>query len=210
MPMPTIIIHVDGADLIAQLDERGWTQEAWTNLNGAICAHQAIRLCSPQPGDAYLIEQVAERQGWGTGWNDDRSTTEADVRGLLARGVDITDGGLADTFGPQWRAVVAVVRMAATLTPNESVALPFQDSGWYSTWRAASVAARHSARGSAWDAARAAAWGHVVARTAAGAVVVWDLASPEGPFTPALRDQLISPWLAAQPDLLDHIVEVEQ
>ena len=64
------MIHIDGTELIAQLDAHGWTQGDWQDDFGHICAHQAVRLCSPRPGDAHLIEQVADRQGWGTGWND--------------------------------------------------------------------------------------------------------------------------------------------
>ena len=59
------MIHIDGTELIAQLDEHGWAQGVWTASDGAICAHQAIRLCAPQPGDAHLIEAVATAQGWG-------------------------------------------------------------------------------------------------------------------------------------------------
>ena len=224
------VIHIDGAELIAQLDAHGWTQGYWTDDDGRICAHQAIRLCSPKPGDAMLIERVADRQGWGPDWNDDESTPEADVRALLARGVDVTDEMLADTFGPQWRAVVRLVRRAAaTLTADDVVRL---DTAWDAAWGAARDAARRAARraaarGAAWDAARGAAWdaargaaarnaawsagwsaGWSAVGDAALAIATWDLATDDGHFTPADRDLLIEPWLTIDPGIADDIVEV--
>ena len=170
---PTTIIHLDGALPLAILDERGWTQGDWTDNAGHVCAHQAIRLCEPQPGDAYLIEAVAQARGHGTDWNDDDDTTEADVREWLAAGIDVTDADLLATFGPQWRSVVEVIRRAAVLTADEADRLV-----------AARDAARAAAGAAAWDAAWDAAWG----------AVVWDLAAADGPFTLAHRDLLIGPW----------------
>ena len=199
------VIHIDGAELIAQLDAHGWTQGYWTDDDGRICAHQAIRLCSPKPGDAMLIERVADRQGWGPDWNDDESTTEADVRALLARGVDVTDEMLADTFGPQWRAVVRLVRRAAaTLTADDVVRL---DTAWDAARGAAWDAARGAAaRNAAWSAGWSAGWSAV--GDAALAIATWDLATDDGHFTPADRDLLIEPWLTIDPGIADDIVEV--
>ena len=233
------MIHIDGTELIAQLDEHGWAQGVWTASDGAICAHQAIRLCAPQPGDAHLIEAVATAQGWGTDWNDDAETTEADVRARLAGGVDVTDADLADVFGPQWRAVVRVVRKAAALTPGEADELAAaryaardatwyaarnatRDATWYATRGAARYAARNAARDAArraarnatrdatWYAARGATWYAARGATwdAAWVTVVWDLATPDGPFTIEQRDILISSWLAIDPGLVDEFVEV--
>ena len=201
------MIHIDGTELIAQLDEHGWAQGVWTASDGAICAHQAIRLCAPQPGDAHLIEAVATAQGWGTDWNDDAETTETDVRARLAGGVDVTDSDLADVFGPQWRAVVRVVRKAAALTPGEADELAAarnaaRDAARNAARNAARDAARYAARGAARYAARGAAW------DAAWVAVVWDLATPDGPFTIEQRDLLISSWLAIDPGLVDEFVEV--
>ena len=201
------MIHIDGTELIAQLDEHGWAQGVWTASDGAICAHQAIRLCAPQPGDAHLIEAVATAQGWGTDWNDDAETTETDVRARLAGGVDVTDSDLADVFGPQWRAVVRVVRKAAALTPGEADELAAarnaaRDAARNAARNAARDAARYAARGAARYAARGAAW------DAAWVAVVWDLATPDGPFTIEQRDMLIASWLAIDPGLVDEFVEV--
>ena len=185
--MTETIIHLDGAKPLAVLDERGWAQGAWTDGAGHVCAHQAIRLCSPQPGDAYLIEQVADRLwGRGTGWNDNNATTVSDVREWLGAGIDVTDADMAETFGPQWRAVVEIVRRAAVLTDDEARRLAV-------VWAAARAAARDAAWAAAWAAARAAAWD--AAWDAAGAAVTWDLATADGPYTHAHRDLLMAPWV---------------
>jgi len=167
----TTIINIGPEPLLATLDERGWTKGTYAaGDGGAVCLHGAIRLCSPVPGDAHLIERVAVRQGWGTGWNDEEARTELEVRELLAKGVHITDADLAATFGPNWAAVVEVVRTVASATPHQ-----LQSLG--------------AALGAGWDAARDAATVAVVA-------VVWDLATEDSPFTFAHRDILMGPWVS--------------
>ena len=209
--MSETIIHLDGELPLAVLDRDGWTQGAWGEDGGPTCLHGAIRRCAPVPGDAYLIEQVERRLGHGPDWNDDKSTTEADVREFLAAGIDITADDLADTFGPQWRAVVSVVRTSAALTPEQAERLAAAlaaarpaawdaswDASWDAAWAAAWDAARDpegATRDAAWaaeGATRAAAWD--AARVAAWVVVAWDLADDDGPYTTAHRDLLIGPW----------------
>ena len=180
--MSETVIHLDGALPLAVLDERGWVQGAWESAGG-VCAHQAIRLCAPVPGDAHLIEWVAKAHGHGPDWNDDDATLEADVRAWLAEGIDVTDDDLAEVFGPQWRAVVSLVRRAATSTGDEAGRLRAARGG------AAVGAAGDAAGGAAGGAARGAAW------DAAWAVVTWDLATGDGPYTEARRDLLIGPWV---------------
>ena len=201
--MTNTIIHIDPDPILAVLDKRGWTKDSWEAEDGRVCAHQAIRLCSPQPGDAYLIERVAARQGWGVDWNDDDNTTEADVRALLSHGVDVTDADLAETFGPQWRAVVNLVRRAVVLTAYEAERLraaqvAAQGVAWGAAWHAASGAAsgtaQLAARDATWFAVQGPAPTRVAAMAAALAVVTWDLAIPDGPYTHAHRDTLIRPW----------------
>ena len=163
--MNETVIHV-GGDKLADTLAGHWRKGAYGN-DEAMCLHGAIRRCCPVPGDAHLIELVEARLGrWSTSWNDDDDRTEAEVVELARRGWDITDADLAETFGPQWRAVVSVVRRAATLTADEVKRL---DAAW------------EAARGAAWDAA----W----------AVVTWDLATDDGPYTAAQRDLLIGPWV---------------
>jgi len=204
---PRVVIHLDGALPLAVLDERGWVQGSWEDVAGHVCAHQAIRLCDPIPGDAFLIEQVAQRK-WGKGvaWNDDSATTEADVREWLAAGIDVTDADLDEVFGPQWRAVVELVRRAATLTEDEVEWLNAAGAAAEDAARAAArAAAEDAARTAAWDAAEdaaeAAVWGAARAAArgavwdAAEVVVTWDLATSDGRYTFTHRDLLIAPWV---------------
>ena len=165
-------IHIPESELIALLGEKGenWVQGSWGDGN-AMCLHGAIRRCAPQPGDAFLIEQVADRLGWGTDWNDAIETSWQQVRARLAH-VEITDADLADTFGPQWEAIVALVRRAAVLTADEANQL---DDAWYAAGDAAG------------DAAGAAA------RAFARALTLRDLIGQHG-FTQAHYDTLTGPW----------------
>jgi hypothetical protein len=183
---PEPVIHIDGDTLTAVLDQRGWRKGSY-GTDGPVCLYGAVRLCAPVAGDAYLIEQVKQRQGHGTSWNDDASTTEADVRAWIAPGIDVTDAELADTYGPQWQAVVALVRTLAAMTPQQVNELA-----------AARAAARDAARDAAWDAAWA----------AARAAVTWDLASADGAYTFAQRDRLLAPFRAVFGDLPGLIDEV--
>jgi hypothetical protein len=175
------IITIPEADLVAILGDNGehWVQGTWGNSEG-VCLHGAIRRCQPVPGDAHLIEQVANRLGWGTTWNDNPATSWPMIRARLAR-IEITDADLADTFGPQWEAIVALVRRAAVLTPDEAERL---------------AAARAAARAAAWAAAGAAGAAGAAAWDAAGALAVRDLIGPHG-FTQEHYDLLTGPWRTA-------------
>ena len=214
------IITIPEADLVAILGDNGehWVQGRWGNDVSA-CLHGAIRRCQPIPGDAYLIEQVARRQGWGTGWNDARSTTWPMVRERLAR-IEVTDADLAGTFGPQWAAIVVLVRRTAVLTADEvqrlvAAGAAASAAAWAAAagaatraatrdaaWNAAGAAARAAAwnaagaaaRDAAWVAAGAAAW--AAAWAAAGALAVRDLIGPHG-FTQEHYDLLTGPWRTA-------------
>jgi hypothetical protein len=194
------VITIPEADLVAILGDRGehWVQGRWED-GVSVCLHGAIRRCQPIPGDAYLIEQVARRQGWGTGWNDASSTSWPMVRERLAH-IEVTDADLVDTFGPQWVAIVALVRRTAVLTADEAQRLA---AAWAAARAAARdaawAAARAAARDAAWaaagdaagaaarDAARDAAW------AAALALAVRDLIGEHG-FTQAHYDTLTGPW----------------
>jgi hypothetical protein len=191
----TTIIHIDPDLPLHVLDEHGWTQGSFESGDGKVCAHGAIRLCAPVPGDAYLIEQVEGRLGrHSTGWNDNDSTTEADVRAWFAQGIDIADADLEATFGPQWRAVVSLVRRAAILTSDDverlyAVSTASRDAAWDAARNASSTASRYAAGDAARDAAGDAA------RDAAWAIVTYDLATPDGPYTIEHRDLLLAPWI---------------
>jgi plasmid maintenance system antidote protein VapI len=197
----TTIIHIDPEAPLHILDEHGWTQGSY-DADAGVCLHGAIRLCQPIPGDAQIIEQVARRQGWGTDWNDDDDTTEQMVRDRLALGIDITDEDLADTFGPQWRAVIHIVRRAAVMTKDEAQRL---SAAWSATESVAWSVARSAAWSVARSVARSVAWsvawsvaGYSAGYSAghsAGYVVTYDLATIDGPYTIAQRDLLLAPWI---------------
>jgi hypothetical protein len=205
-------IRINPEPLLDLLGDNGehWLQGGWGN-DDRMCLHGAIRRCQPVPGDAYLIEQVAARKGWGTSWNDDTGTHWDDVKALILAGVEVTDADLDDTFGPQWEQIVALVRRAAVLTDDEALRLvaawnaAWDASGaaraaaWDAAWDAARDAAWAAARDAAWAAAWAAAWdaardaAWAAAWAAAGALAVRDLIGQHG-FTQAHYDLLTEPW----------------
>ena len=182
------MIKINESDLLDLLGENGehWVKGAWDE-GDRMCLHGAIRRCQPVPGDAYLIEQVAERSGWGTDWNDDDDTTWEEVRARLAR-IEVTDEDLADTFGPQWMFIVALVRRAAIMTDEEANRLHAAwNAAWDAAWNAAWNATRNAARDAARNAARVAAW------DAAWALSVRDLIGQDG-FTQEHYHELTGPW----------------
>lgn len=195
--MSETVIHVGGDDLASML-EGHWRQGAYGDAR-SMCLHGAIRRCCPVPGDAHLIERVEALLGrWSTSWNDDDARTEAEVVALARQGWDITDADLAATFGPQWRAVVAVTRRAAVLTADEAERLRAARGAALDADRGAALdAAMDAAMDAALGAARGAALGAALgaAKGAAWAVVSWDLATDDGPYTTAHRDQMIGPWV---------------
>ena len=194
------MIKVEEAQLLARLGENGerWIKGEWAK-GESMCLHVAIRRSQLQPGDALIIERVAEYQGWGVTWNEDSATTWSDVRKRLSY-VAVTDVELAETFGPQWVHVLKLVRRAALLTPAEAVALDVAweaakipswecelDSVGIARWDAAGVAAGIAAGESLENAAWAPAW------NAAGALAVRNLVG-EANFTQARYDLLTGPW----------------
>ena len=136
--MPNDVMY-DRLGALQTLDARGWTQGEWESEEG-VCLHQAIRLCSPQKGDAFIIEQVYQRRGHGTEFNDRDGTTRADVVAVIKESPDITDEELEQTFGPQWQTIVRLVRISASLTAEQADRLA-------ATWAAAGDAARAAAVG---------------------------------------------------------------
>ena len=174
--MPTINSErlILAADYIT---EHGWTQGTFTASDGAVCLHGAIKSCTPVDGDTGIIRAVMRYKGFTEEWNDAGIRSADDVLAAL-RATVVTDEDLAETFGPQWAAIVALIRRAAALTEREAQDL---DAAWDATWvaarDAARVATRDAARDAAWDAAMDAAmdaaW--VAARDAA-MDTAWDAA----------------------------------
>jgi hypothetical protein len=154
--MPTINSErlILAADYIT---EHGWTQGTFTASDGAVCLHGAIKSCTPVDGDTGIIRAVMRYKGFTEEWNDAGIRSADDVLAAL-RATVVTDEDLAETFGPQWAAIVALIRRAAALTEREAQDL---DAAWDATWvaarDAARVATRDAARDAAWDAAMDAA-----------------------------------------------------
>lgn len=143
----------------------GWTRGAEQGAAGHVDITDAVRLCAPQSGDEYIVRAVLRQRDRAENWNDDEedgARSEDEVVQFL-RTAEITDEDLHSTFGPQWEAVVSLVRQVAQMTPAARAAA--WDAAGDATWDAA------------WDAAGDAA-GAVVgdaAGDAAGALVVRDL-----------------------------------
>jgi len=188
----TISLNTD--QILTRLDHGNqWTQGTWgdpADTEAPTCLHGAIRACQPTPGDAYLIRQVAERQGWGTTFNDAVGTEWHDIEVALLTHREVTDADLADTFGPTWEITVDTVRTIAAATPTQIQALAAARAA---AWAAARDAAWAAARDAAWDAARDAAW------DATNAGVVIDLVGQHGLPADHIRT-IAGPWCAVFPD----------
>ena len=97
--------------------EHGWTTGTEKNDAGQVCLTGAIRYCAPQNGDEYLIREVLRKRDRAENWNDSEAT-KAQVIKYLAT-AEVTDADLADTFGPQWEQIVALVRSMFSVTPRQ-------------------------------------------------------------------------------------------
>ena len=177
----------------------GWTQNTMQDEKGQVCLTGAVRNCAPQDGDEHIVRAVLQCRNRAESWNDSIARTEAEVIEYLAT-AHITDADLAGTFGPQWAEIVALVRAAAMLAPE-------QVNGLFAARTAAGTAARTAARTAAWaaawtaagTAAGTAAW--TAAGTAAG-TAAWDAAQAlvvrhligQYGFTQEHYDTLTGPW----------------
>ena len=194
--MPTINSErlILAADYIT---EHGWTQDTFTASDGAVCLHGAIKSCTPVDGDTGIIRAVMRYKGFTEEWNDAGIRSADDVLAAL-RATVVTDEDLAETFGPQWAAIVALIRRAAALTEREAQDLDAawdatRDAAWDATrdaaWDATRGATRDATRDAARDAAWVAAWG---AAMDAARVAAWD--ATRGATRDATRD---TAWDAA-------------
>ena len=201
--MPTINSErlILAADYIT---EHGWTQGTFTASDGAVCLHGAIKSCTPVDGDTGIIRAVMRYKGFTEEWNDAGIRSADDVLAAL-RATVVTDEDLAETFGPQWAAIVALIRRAAALTEREAQDL---DAAWDATrdaaWDATRGATRGATRDAAWDAtrgatrdaARDAAWDAAwdATRGATRALLVRDLIGQHG-FKQHHYNTLVAPWV---------------
>ena len=206
-------ILADAADYI---DQHGWTQGQFETDDGKVCLLGAVRRCTPIPGDRHLVEQVMHRRRRADAWNDAKDRTADEVTAYLREHADVTDEELADTFGPQWREIVAQVRVISGATPQQlsDLAAAWDAAGsaaWALAWDAAGSAAGSAARSAAWSAAGSAAWSAAgsaagsaawsaagsAARTATGSAA-WALATRDfigtAGYTQEHYDLLTGPW----------------
>ena len=188
--------------VIANLESREWIQR--TEVDGdAVCAHGAVKTCKAlRPGDEQIIKAVMRTKGVTEKWNDEDGRTKSQVLARM-RQIEVSDDDLADTFGPNWRLVIAVVRRAAILTTGEVRQLSITRRGmrysaWSSAWSSARDAASDAERNAEWYAAWNAARCSTLHRSAVGAFVgatcvVADLVGQHG-FTQKHIDTLMKPW----------------
>jgi len=110
--------------LLTHLGEEGeyWIKHQYNDGSRHMCLHGAIRMCDLQPGDTYVIEQVAEDQGWGPSWNDDSHTDWSDVERFINEGIQITDADIEEVFGPNWQTILQLVRNIANATRQQAYA----------------------------------------------------------------------------------------
>lgn len=195
------------------LDEHGWTQYEMESNDGSMCLVGALRHCSPQPGDWLIAREVYRHLGHGEDWNDAKGRTAEEVTAWL-RTHPVADTTLETAFGPQWRAIVTLIRQAATMTREQARAL---GSAWGTDnirrWNTAADVVRKAAettnRGNAEDAAcDAASEAAANASTdAAKALSVADLVGQHG-LTQNHIDTLLAPWISVMGDPRPGIVVV--
>ena len=169
------------------------------------------------PSEGTARRAVRGHRGHAESWNDAGDRSADEVLAYL-RSAEVTDTDLAETFGPQWEQIVALVRRCAALTPDETerlaAARPARGAArparvaaraaalgaalgaaWAAAGAAAGAAARAAAQDAAWAAAWAAAWGAALdaARDAAQALATRDLVGTDD-YTQDHYDTLTRPW----------------
>ena len=112
-------------------------------------------------------------------------------------------------LGPNGKRVAELIERCKTLTRDELRRLArawsaASNAAWSAAWYAASSAAWNAASSAAsnaaWSAALNAAWNAAwnaassASRDAALALLTWDLATEDGPYTVEMRDLLYAPW----------------
>lgn len=203
---------------IRNLQTRGWARGVFEDSSGHVDSHGAVQTCEGvHPGDAYIIRAVMHSYGFDEKWDRGQDSESVVVDHL--RSIEITDEVLEETFGPQWRNIVWIIRRAAILTRDEedsldiaqfSIELKDRYEAEYVSRVASWDSDRAQGRGShwnlnrskvwdaAWNSARYAAWNVAEdeSANAAGALAVSDLVGQHG-LEQRHIDILLEPWMKA-------------
>lgn len=137
--------------------------------------HEAVTILASRSGDAQIIEMILRRKGWGAEPRNDAGERQPDIAARISGGVGVTDQDCYDTFGPQWREIVALVRRASRLTENEISSLlrnsvDTADAASTSVYAASDAAVfAQDPSATAWVSASHAAASHATAAAAAAA-----------------------------------------
>lgn len=190
-------LNTEFESVIENLESREWVQGIMQE-GESVCAHGAVMTCQGlKPGDEQIIRAVMRAQGLDEEWNDAEGRTKDEVLERM-RSIEVTDAALEDTFGPQFREIVALIRRAAVLTDDEAERM---DAAW--------DVSMASAWDAAWDVSMVAAWvaAGVAARAAVGVaamdavgvaarvLAVRDLVGHHG-LEQHHIDPLMAPWIA--------------
>ena len=201
-------LHAEMQAVVANLEAREWIQRAEVD-GDKVCAHGAVMTCEAlRPGDEQIIRAVMRHRGLTEAWNDADGRVKGEVLARM-RLIEVSDADLGETFGSNWRLVIAVIRRAAILTEDEAKRLTAartaardaapSHAAWHAAMNAAIAAAvdaavdaeRYAAMDAAMDASMDASW--YAARGAATAAVVADLVG-QYRLTQNHIDTLMQPW----------------
>ena len=115
-----VIVPVPVQTVGRLLDRRGWCSPAAQVSEddlGRLSLMRAVQLSMTTWGDSALVVEVARRTGRLEEPDEDTA------RARLAEGMDLTEADLFHTFGPQWAAIVVLVRKAATADVSDAIVL---------------------------------------------------------------------------------------
>lgn len=115
-------VHIPIEEMIKLLGRNGehWRRGPSTPTARGLTIVEALRECQGKVGDAVIIEQVANRQGWGQqGRQADPSTSFDDLVVIMSLATPLGPDDLSETFGPMWWAVVSIIRQVARLDDEQ-------------------------------------------------------------------------------------------
>lgn len=133
----------EAADYITSGEcEWGQWHSAGPGLSGRVRIDGAVRR-SRDVVAAVLLDRVLIRRGRSKEWNNAPGRTEEDVVAYL-REVQVTDGEIAETVGPDWGAVQPFVERVAALSDEEMKNIALSEDGFNgpcSPWNSAGMPA---------------------------------------------------------------------